>query len=128
VHVRNHLILAASLVCAAPWATGQTVWRCGNSYGQQPCEGGAAMAAPAAAPSAADARQAAASAKADAQRAEAMEQARLAQEKNAPKAIAIVPLEPAKAEPAKSVTAKARKPAKPEHFTATVPGSGKKKN
>ena len=127
MHACKNLILAASLACAVPWATGQTVYRCGNSYSQQPCAGGAALSAPPAAPTAAEARQAAAAARVDAQRAEAMEQARLAQEKNAPKAAGIAPPEP-KAQPTKAEPAKVGKKGKPEHFTATVPGSGKKKN
>ena len=75
------LVLAA---CAAAGA--QPVYRCGSSYGQQPCPGGSEVAV-AAPRSAAEVAQARAVAQADMKRADAMEKARLAQERNAPKAV-----------------------------------------
>jgi hypothetical protein len=124
------ILLCALLLAASPWAAAQTVWRCGSTYGQQPCEGGKAIATPAA-PSAAEAARAAGTAKADAKRADEMEKARLAQEKNAPKPIAIGPVEKAEvkqpAEKEKPEAGKKKQKAKPGDFTAVVPGSGKKK-
>ena len=45
---KNITLLAAVLALASPWAAAQTVWRCGNSYSQQPCPGGTATSQPAA--------------------------------------------------------------------------------
>jgi len=117
----RHFIIAAALAFAGPWAWGQTVYRCGNSYGQQACPGGTAVdSADARTP--ADADRAAGVAAADARRADALEKARLAQEKNAPKAIVIEPQMPAtppEARPAKDGTKP--KTGKLEQFTAVSP-------
>ncbi|HEX7891413.1 MAG TPA: hypothetical protein VF522_18815 [Ramlibacter sp.] len=127
----RNTLLCTLLLAASPWATAQAVWRCGSSYGQQPCEGGTAIATPAA-PSAADASRAAGAAKADAKRADEMQKTRLAQEKNAPKAGAFGPVDKpevkkvAEKKPEAGKKKKA-KPEKPGDFTAVVPGSGKKK-
>jgi hypothetical protein len=123
--LRAKIILGALLALASAGSSAQAAWRCGNNYSQQPCAGGTALAAPAAAPSAAEGKQAAAGAKADAQRADAMEKARLAQEKNAPKAIVIASPEPAEPVAAKK-DGKKPKGGKPEEFRAVAPGTGKK--
>jgi hypothetical protein len=117
------LILAASLALASPWTGAQTVWRCGSSYGQVPCEGGRALGVsepaagrPAAVPVA----------RTDARLAAEMEKARLAQERNAPKAIVIGPVEaPPVAEARKDGTR--AKAGKLEQFTAVSPGPAKEK-
>lgn len=108
------VLLAASL----PWAAAQTVYRCGSSYSQEPCAGGKAIDVTDKA-SAADAARSARGAQVDAQRAEAMEKARLAQEKNAPKAIVMGAPPVAAAKPAKDAKGKKKGPEKP--FTATAP-------
>jgi hypothetical protein len=117
------IILGAVLALAAAGAAGQTVWRCGNSYGTRPCAGGSALETPEP-PSAADSAHAAKAAAADARRAEAMEKVRLAQEKNAPKAIVMAPKEPPKPEPRKTAAQKG----KLDTFTAVAPGTGGKAN
>jgi hypothetical protein len=122
---KKNLILGAALVLVTQWSAAQTVWRCGNGYSQQPCEGGSAVAAPHT-PTAAEATKAEGAAKSDAARAEALEKARLAQEKNAPKAIVIGPVEPA-AKPVADKRGTAPKAGKLEQFTAVAPGTGKKK-
>lgn len=122
-------ILAAALALCAPWAPAQTVYRCGSSYSQQPCPGGAPVAA-------ADPRTPAESARAgnvaaaDAKRADALEKARLAQEKNAPKAVVIAPSTPVPPTAAPAHDAARAKPGKLDQFTAQSPrqpGEGKKK-
>ncbi|HEY8356575.1 MAG TPA: hypothetical protein VIL30_03850, partial [Ramlibacter sp.] len=81
--MRNIVILVC--LCAAG-ATAQPVWRCGNSYGSQPCEGGSVV--PAARPATpGDAARARAVGTTDAKLAAALEQARLKQEKEAPRAV-----------------------------------------
>ena len=114
-----HLIIAA-LALASPWASGQTVFRCGNSYSQQPCAGGASVAA-SDPRTPAEANQAAQAAVADARRADAMEKARLAQEKAAPKAVVMgsPASAPVQAKPAPD--GKEAKKGKPEQFTAVSP-------
>jgi hypothetical protein len=126
-------LFIAALALAGSWAAGQTVYRCGSSYGTQPCAGGTVV-------DTADPRTGADAARAtkvsveDAKRADAMEKARLAQEKNAPKAIVILPKEPpTKPQAHAGEHAKDKKKAKgkgkeqdPDLFTATAPGEGKK--
>jgi hypothetical protein len=121
--VRLHPTLVLATLALAASAQAQTVYRCGNSYSQQPCPGGQPVAASdARAP--ADAARASGHAAADMKRAEAMEKARLAQEKNAPRAIVIGPQTPAdrdakpvrkakagKLEEFKAVSPKPKKPA-----------------
>jgi hypothetical protein len=90
VRLQENIILAAALVLSSAAAQAQTVYRCGNSYSQQPCPGAAPVAAgdprtPA------EAARSGSVASADAKRADAMEKARIAQEKNAPKAGVIGP-------------------------------------
>jgi hypothetical protein len=124
VHHRNIFIFAA-LALAGTGCAAQTVYRCGNSYGNEPCPGGAAVASSPLAPTAVEAARAAKVAQSDARRADALEKARLAQEKSAPKAIVMAPAQPAV--PAASDKRAKASPGKPEQFTATVPGTGKPK-
>jgi len=118
-------VVAAALALTGPWAAAQTVWRCGSSYGQQPCAGG--MALPASGkPTPAEAAAAARVAHADARLAQQLEKARLAQERNAPKAIVIGPQAAASAPVAGKERGKA-KAGKPEQFSAVDPGEKRKK-
>ena len=114
-------LMTAILVAATGAASAQAVYRCGSSYSQQPCAGGSEVAGFVPRP-ASDVAQAKAAAQADARRADAMEKARLAQEKNAPKAVIIGPREvPVVA------AAKPKKDGKTEEFTAIQPGTVKPK-
>ncbi len=122
MHPKNHLWIA-TLALASPWCTAQTIYRCGNSYSQVPCDNGSTIGAPHV-PTRTEAAHAVKAAAVDAKRAEALEKARLAQEKNAPKAIVIGPAQPA-AQAASSKRVQAAKPHKPEVFTAVAPGTGK---
>jgi hypothetical protein len=118
---KRHFIIAAGLAVAGSWAWGQTVYRCGSSYGQQPCAGGVAMES-SDARSPAEASRAASVAAADARRADAMEKARLAQEKNAPKAVIIGPQAAASAPESRPVNHGTKaKAGKLEQFTAVSP-------
>jgi hypothetical protein len=110
-------ILVLALACASAAAGAQTVWRCGNSYSQQPCAGGAPVTLsepvtgrPVATPVA----------NTDAKLAAEMEKARLAQERNAPKAVIIGPVE---APPLKEVSKDGTKakPGKLDQFSAVSP-------
>lgn len=114
------LATLAALAFAA-LAQAQTVYRCGSSYSQQPCPGGTPVAA-SDPRTPADAARASSAAAVDAKRADALEKARLVQEKNAPKAIIIGPQTPAVADakPAKDGTK--AKAGKLEQFTAVAPG------
>jgi hypothetical protein len=122
--MKKNIVLVAALFAATAGA--QQVYRCGNSYGTQPCAG-AAQVSVADPSSERDAARARAAAKADAQRADAMEKTRLAQEKQAPKAV-VPPQAVASAPVAKMSAAKGKgdKGKKPEHFTAVAPGPAKK--
>ena len=113
------LLGVAAAGCALP-AAAQNVYRCGNSYSQQPCADGRLVAA-SDSRSASQKAQTDRAAKQDAKSAAAMEKARLKEEaKPAP-----VGLPPAKAQeaapPAAKKTAGGKKTTKPEHFTAVSP-------
>jgi hypothetical protein len=117
------------LAVAGATASAQTVYRCGNSYGTQPCPGGTTVDVGAARTSA-DAARAKEARLEDWKRAEAMEKSRLAQEKNAPKALVIGPQEPpAKPEPKQHAKAdkkhKKGDPQDPDVFTANAPAAKK---
>jgi hypothetical protein len=111
----------ALLVLAALPAAGQGVYRCGNTYSQQPCAGGSPVDAAAAAP---DAKERAAAAREETQReakaADAMEKARLKEEaRPAPAYIPPPKVQPVAADEKPVIT----KPKKPAYFTAVAPGT-----
>ena len=117
-------VLLLSLAAAPVAASAQTVYRCGNSYGSQPCAGGTAIdvtdrSTPA------DASRAGKLAEKDMKRAEAMEKERLAQEKNAPRALVIGPKE-APAPVAAPKDKKKEKAVDPNVFTAAGPKKAQK--
>ena len=122
-------LLFAALSLAACCAGAQTVYRCCSSYSAQPCPGATALDVTDQRPPA-DAARAGKVAADDWKRAEAMEKARLAQEKNAPKALVIGAKEPPPREPAKGHKEKDKKKGKaedPNVFTAGVPREPTKK-
>jgi hypothetical protein len=117
--------LVLVLALWAGTAGAQTIWRCGNSYSQQPCAGGTSVVVsdpvtgrPTATPVA----------NADARLAAEMEKTRLAQERNAPKAIVIGPVQaPPVPEARKDKDGTKPKAGKLEQFTAVSPGHPKEK-
>lgn len=124
--MRNTIITASLLAATfAASAAPPEVWRCGNTYGSVRCEGGTLMGAPPPV-SAAEAARARSVGKADAKLADALEKARLQQEKQAPKAVipVVTPAAQATGKPAKKPTA--RKGA-PSLLTAVTPGSKEEK-
>lgn len=125
--MRKKIVLLA-LLAAAGGAGAQQAWRCGNSYSARPCPGGAEVSV-AVPHSDGDAARAAAATKVDARRADALERARLAREKQAPRAIVMAPVQPASAAGGKTPAGRApagkaggRGRGKLETFTATAPG------
>lgn len=123
--------LAFAWLALAAAAAAQPVYRCGNSYGQQPCPGGTVLAPPPTPSSPHAATQARALALRDARLAEQMGRERLAREQQAPKAIVIGAQPPAPAPPlAKQAVPKPKGKDKekkqPEHFTAVGPKPAKK--
>ncbi len=118
--LRTMLVTAGALAAFA--ASAQTVYRCGNSYGTQPCSQGTAVDVSDARTSS-DALRASKAVTEDWKRAEAMEKARLAQEKNAPKALVIGAKKPPKPEPKEHAKPhkKKGKAEDPNVFTATAP-------
>jgi hypothetical protein len=120
---KDRTILLLALALAGTCAGAQTVWRCGNSYSQQPCAGGTAVTV---SDPVTGRPQATPVANVDAKLAAEMEKSRLAQERNAPKAIVIGPVE---APPLKEVSKDGTKPkaGKLEQFTAVSPGHAKEK-
>lgn len=117
------LVLTALLSCVGCCAAqAQAIYRCGDSYSQQPCAGGKQLAPAAPAPSAADRSQAAAMAARDARLADTLEKDRTRREAQAGRALAVVPAAPAEDfEPHKSPEKAATR--KLDLFTASVPGS-----
>jgi hypothetical protein len=117
--------LLLSVTCLAVQA--QAVYRCGDSYGQQPCAGGQQVPQAQPGPSAADRAQAAANTRRDATMAASLEKDRLRQEGQAgTQPLYIPPPTPqATDEPHKWPEKNATR--KLDVFTATAPGSGAKK-
>ncbi len=117
------LVLAMFLIAAHAHpvrAYAQNVYKCGETYSQQPCAGGKAVAVD-------DARselqksQSGAAARRDAKTADAMEKARVKQESQP--AQAYIPPAKAQPQPEQKPERKARKSKKkkPEYFTAVAP-------
>jgi hypothetical protein len=127
---RNWLALTLCALAAAP-SVAQTIYRCGDTYSQQPCTGARTIEPDAYQPSAAERARAAAATRRDAALADAMEKERLRQE--AQPAAYVPPAKPrAAAEPRKPDKADTRKL---EVVSAGGPGtqspkgkSGKKKD
>lgn len=115
------ITLAAVLIALAiPWGRGlqaQPVYKCGNSYSQQPCAGGA-MVPVEDGRSAAQKSQTSEAAKRDAKAADALEKERLTLEGKA--APAHLPASQAQ-DRATAPRTLAGKPKKPEVFSAVVP-------
>jgi hypothetical protein len=127
MHLNPPLLLVV-LALGGAGASAQTVYRCGNSYGSQPCAGGSTVDVgdP---QTRADAARASKISAEDWKRAEAMEKSRLAQEKNAPKALVIGPREPPPQPPKEHAKPdkkhKKGSPQDPEVFTAKAPAAKK---
>lgn len=117
---RPLIALLACLACSA--ADAQAIYRCGDSYSQQPCQGGRQLMPAGPAPTATDRSQAAAVASRDARLADTLEKDRTRREAQAVTAPAVMPAatvsepEPHKW-PEKAATRKL------DVFTASVPGS-----
>jgi hypothetical protein len=109
-------------------AQAQAIYRCGDTYSQQPCAGGQQVAQPPPAPSPADRAQAGANARRDAAMAATLEKDRLRQDSQSGSQPLYIPApstEPARDEyktPEKKATRKL------DVFTATAPGSATKKD
>ncbi len=104
-------------------------WRCGNTYTDQPCTGGRAVALDAA-PSADQAREAERNTRRTQAAADRMERDRLRQERAAPPPLIHLPRPTnaaAPAEPAHPTARKKKGRKEPDFFTAAGPGSKSKK-
>jgi hypothetical protein len=104
---RIAVLLLAALGCGATAA--QTVYRCGNSYSQKPCPGGAAVDA-ADPRSAAQAADTTAAAKRNAQAANALEKERLAQDQHAAPPVIVPRPQAAASQPQPPHIVKGKKP------------------
>lgn len=113
------LALATGLAAAA--AIGQTIYRCGDTYSQQRCEGGRALPEAGPAPSAEERAQAQAASRRDAALAATMEKDRLRQEAQAGGSYVPPPRSEPAREPRKSPEKSATR--KLDLFTASAPGA-----
>jgi hypothetical protein len=111
------LILATAAAGALP-AGAQEIYRCGDSYSQKPCPGGALVQAQDAR-SASQREQTSQAAQRDAKAASALEKARLKEE--AKPVAAYIPVPKAEAEEKNAGARKPDKARKPEYFTAAAP-------
>jgi hypothetical protein len=116
----RNVISIVILLAAVGSAGAQQVWRCGSSYGSQPCAEGAPVQA-SDPQDAAGAARAAAAAKVDARRADALEQARLAREKQAPKAVVMGPAQAASGKGSSKAGTGKGKGREPPSFKAAAP-------
>ena len=118
-------ISTAALLCIAAAggacpAAAQNIYRCGDSYSQQPCAGGKLVAA-SDSRTAGQKSQTDEATRRDAKAAETMEKARMKEEaKPAPVGL---PLPKAPEAEAPRKPASGAKPKKPAHFTAIAPGN-----
>ena len=112
-------LLAAA--CVAP-AAAENIYRCGDSYSQRPCPGGTVVEVEDER-SAVQRSQTSLAAQRDARIADAMEKARLKEEAR-PVSVTHIPAKAQAPEKAGKPAAarQAKKPEKPEHFTAVAPG------
>jgi len=110
------------LACAAwPLAHAQAIYRCGDSYSQQPCAGGTQVAPALPGPSSTERSQAAAVAARDARLAESLEKDRVRREAQASASPVVLPSAPA-AEPEPHKWPEKAATRKLDVFTASVPG------
>jgi hypothetical protein len=121
-------VLAAplALACGIAAAQAQTIYRCGDSYGSQPCAGAKAIATEAPVPTADESQRASAAAQRDARLADALEKERLKQEARPAQVYVSPPPAEAKPEPHKWPEKAGTR--KLDVFTATAPGSKPAKN
>jgi hypothetical protein len=123
--MNNHLaigVLCTALGWGAPAAAQgmQGIYRCGDTYSQQPCAGGKLVAA-------SDSRSATQKAqtdeatKRDARAADAMEKARIKEEARPVPVGMPLPKQDAASKGGKKPEPKAKAKKKPEHFTAVAP-------
>jgi hypothetical protein len=110
----------ALMVAAALPAAAQTVYRCGNTYSQQPCPGGNAVEATSPVPSAKEQAAAREETRRETKAGDSMEKARLKEEAKP----AQVYVAPAKAQdPSAERKPVLTKSKKPPYFTAVAPGT-----
>jgi hypothetical protein len=117
-------VLGIGAVQAAP-----TVWRCGNSYSEQPCPQGKAIETEDA-PSAERRREADEATRRDLAAAESMQRERLRREAQPPRQAVLIGMPAQRATPGKTADTppKAKKPrAGPKDFTASYATPGEKK-
>lgn len=124
---RRHALIFVATAVACTLATGQNIYKCGNSYSQTPCADGRTVDA-SDPRSPAQKAQADAATRRDARMADALEKSRLRDEArqrtaNKPAAKARVPAS-APVQKASAAKHKAKKK-EPEYFTAAVPGEKK---
>lgn len=119
----RQIVVVIAALAALQGAHAQTVWRCGSSYSQQPCAGGAPVAA-SDARTPADRARAADVARNDWALADRLQKERLAQEKNAGKALVIGPA-PAPAAAASAAHKGKKKAKETKDFAAIDPATVK---
>jgi hypothetical protein len=120
--MKRALTIAALCLAAGGWtapAAAQNIYRCGNSYSQQPCPGGTVVPADDAR-SASQRSQTSQASERDAKAADAMEKARLKEEAK-PAQVYIPPAKVQDASPADGKAANMSKAKKPANFTAVAP-------
>lgn len=112
--------LALSLAAVSAAGPAQPIYRCGDSYGQQPCAGGKAIEA-GPPPTAAERKQSAAASQRDAKLADSLEKDRLQRE--AQPAQLYIPPPKFEAPPAPHKSPEKAATRKLDLFTASAPGS-----
>ena len=119
--MNRNLSIAVLCMAASGWiaaAAAQTIYRCGNSYSQQPCPGGTLVPADDAR-SASQSSQTSAASERDAKAADAMEKARLKEEAK-PAQVAMPPAKLDEIAQDERKTVAEGKAKKPAYFTAVA--------
>ena len=112
-----------ALACGIALAQPSTIYRCGDSYGSQPCAGGREISGETPSPTSAERREAATAAQRDARIADSLEKERLKQE--ARPASSYIPAPEAKAQPTPHKSPEKNATRKLDVFTASGPPAGK---
>ena len=112
-----------ALACGIALAQPSTIYRCGDTYGSQPCAGGREISAETPSPTSTERRDAAAAAQRDARIADSLERERLKQE--ARPASSYIPPPEAKSQPTPHKWPEQNATRKLDVFTASGPAPGK---
>ena len=114
-----------ALACGIALAQPSTIYRCGDTYGSQPCAGGREISAETPSPTSTERRDAAAAAQRDARIADGLEKERLKQEARSASSASHIAQPEAKTQPTPHKSPEKNATRKLDVFTASAPAPTK---